>query len=203
MVHIINGEIVPDDDPRVQRPPRAAAGARPPSADDDDAGPASAHDTAAARLFGAAPAAASRPTFDRLAAPLALEWGYTGPGGGGGLPAVPSTVDLEAGGASVGAANAGGEPLLEPVALTDRITLEFRDVDCYVPRLFGAGAPGGALTRSVTLLRGASSGGPPKEGGDKGAGDKAAGTRQVRRRGGREGGWVGRVRRGGGARPRY
>lgn len=88
MVHIINGEIVPDDDPRVQRPPRAAAGARPPSADDDDAGPASAHDTAAARLFGAAPAAASRPTFDRLAAPLALDWGYTGPGGGGGLPAV-------------------------------------------------------------------------------------------------------------------
>ena len=80
MVHIIGGEVVSDDDPRV-------AARRPPADADADAPPpeSGAH-AAAARLFGAMPAA-SRPTFDMAAPFLALEWGFTGFGGGAGLPA--------------------------------------------------------------------------------------------------------------------
>ena len=82
MVHILpGGEVVSDDDPRVaaRRPPADAEGdAEPP--------PESGAHAAAARLFGAVPAA-SRPTFGMAAPFFALEWGYAGPGGGAGLPA--------------------------------------------------------------------------------------------------------------------
>lgn len=98
----------------------------------------------------------------------------------GGLPAVPSTVDLEAGDTSRGAG--ANEPLLEPVALADRITLEFRDVDCYVPRLFGPGSAKGPLARSATLLRSVASLGLRKASASSSAkaDAKAPSTRQVR-----------------------
>ena len=40
--------------------------------------------------------------------------------------------------------------LLDSVAPADRITLEFRNVDCHVPRLFGPGATGGGLLALIS-----------------------------------------------------
>jgi hypothetical protein len=118
-------------------------------------------------------------------------------GGDGRAPPTHSGGGLRA---SIGGLN---DHLMEPVPLASRIKLEFADLSTWVPRLFGPGAPGGALTRSATLLKTASTrafGGSTKKksglgGSGAGAGDDAkagAGTqpmRQVRHRGG----WVGGV----------
>jgi hypothetical protein len=70
--------------------------------------------------------------------------------------------DIEAAGASLPPpglrSSIGGlnDQLMEPVPLASRIKLEFADLSTWVPRLFGPGVPGGALTRSATLLKSAS-----------------------------------------------
>lgn len=148
---------------------------------------AAAHRTQDAHEEGlAASGAAAAATITPCTA--ASRASFESPRRGGGIVAVPSTVDLEAG--SQRGASAPGEPLLEPVALADRITLEFRDVDCYVPRLFGPGAAAGPLARSATLLRRVSSLGSKRSSTGSAKPDaKAPSTRQVR--GGKRelGGW--------------
>lgn len=62
------------------------------------------------------------------------------------LTPVPSTVDVEAG------VSAKSAVLLDPIDLSNRAVVQFRDVNCYVPRQAGAGGPL-ALIKYDTLRR--------------------------------------------------
>ena len=97
--------------------------------------------------------------------------------------AAGATFDVEAGSAP----SASTTPLLEPVPLADRVTLEFQGVDCAVPRLFGAGAPGGALQRSATFLRAASTIGSRKGSSSAAAAAAARKEKATRQVGGGDG----------------
>ena len=176
------GEEPPSNGGHVPLPPSAFAPAN------DFSSYAGAASGAAATLT---PASAGRRTSMDAASPprgvanasRATLAGEASSSGGDVEAAVPAPL------AAIGGLN---DHLMEPVPLDSRITLEFADLSTWVPRLFGPGAPGGALTRSATLLKTASTrfgsviGGASKKGGGGGGGGLPKGEgaqpmRQVRR----------------------
>lgn len=134
----------------------ASAFAPQPEGDDDLAGCAASAGGAAATLTPAT-AAGRRASMDAAAHPRGVDNASRATlageaSGDGGRP--PSPDDVEVGPAAATAAL--NDQLMEPVPLSSRIKLEFTELSTWVPRLFGPGAPGGALTRSATLLKTAS-----------------------------------------------